>query len=353
MCSEQICPAFGACLGTPAKVNVTLLDNNNEKPHFWVVHWFLIRYVGNKRIRTFTGKRSVTFTIYNPELNDTGKIYEVEVSNRYGRARGETRIIVTKDVPEITWVTPSPHVAVKDISDILEVKIDNEKTLITVEWYHNGTQIERKTEGFTFPGERYGSSSFRKKLKLTRISFDTAGTYRVVARGKYCQFEKKVEVRVIIKPRLIAQPHAVYQRLPEGEPVVNINVTVRGGEPKARLQDMVWKKSGIPLKASLYGRVLLHTTFTKKENWLTVLIIRNLKESDSGDYTFTVKIGPAVMSVTRSIVVIPKQEYTNATVSPDHTKPPLSRASRFYHSFSALFMQFLYLSSGLACSWYH
>ena len=57
------------------------------------------------------------------------------------------------DVPEITWVTPSPHVAVKDISDILEVKIDNEKTLITVEWYHNGTQIERKTEGFTFPGK--------------------------------------------------------------------------------------------------------------------------------------------------------------------------------------------------------
>ena len=57
------------------------------------------------------------------------------------------------DVPEITWVTPSPHVAVKDISDILEVKIDNEKTLITVEWYHNGTLIERKTEGFTFPGK--------------------------------------------------------------------------------------------------------------------------------------------------------------------------------------------------------
>ena len=58
---------------------------------------------------------------------------------------------------------------------------------------------------------------------------------------------------------------------------------------------------------SVYGRVLLHTTFTKKENWLTVLIIRNLKESDSGDYTFTVKVGPAVMSVTRSILVLPKQ----------------------------------------------
>ena len=48
-------------------------------------------------------------------------------------------------------------------------------------------------------GEKYGSSSFRKKLKLARISSDTAGTYRIVARGKYCQFEKKVEVQVISK----------------------------------------------------------------------------------------------------------------------------------------------------------
>lgn len=48
-------------------------------------------------------------------------------------------------------------------------------------------------------GEKYGSSSFRKKLKLARISVDTAGTYRIVARGKYCQFEKEVEVRVISK----------------------------------------------------------------------------------------------------------------------------------------------------------
>ena len=70
---------------------------------------------------------------------------------------------------------------------------------------------------------------------------------------------------------------------------------------------MGWKKSGIPMLPSVYGRVLLHTTFTKKENWLTVLVIRNLKESDSGDYTFTVKVGPAVMSVTRSILVLPKQ----------------------------------------------
>lgn len=38
-----------------------------------------------------------------------------------------------------------------------------------------------------------------------------------------------------VKPRLIAQPHAVYQRFHEGEPEVNINVTVKGGEPKAQV----------------------------------------------------------------------------------------------------------------------
>ena len=50
-----------------------------------------------------------------------------------------------------------------------------------------------------FPGEKYGSSSFRKKLKLTRISFATAGTYRVVVVGKYCQFEEIVQVKVVSK----------------------------------------------------------------------------------------------------------------------------------------------------------
>lgn len=52
---------------------------------------------------------------------------------------------------------------------------------------------------FYVPGERYGASSFRKKLKLARISFDTAGIYRVVAVGKYCQFEERVEVKVVSK----------------------------------------------------------------------------------------------------------------------------------------------------------
>ena len=35
-------------------------------------------------------------TIYNPEVNDSGKIYEAEVSNRFGLARAVTRLFVTE-----------------------------------------------------------------------------------------------------------------------------------------------------------------------------------------------------------------------------------------------------------------
>jgi len=74
-----------------------------------------------------------------------------------------------------------------------------------------------------------------------------------------------------------------------------------------QLEDMGWKKSGKPLTPSRYGRVLLYTTLNKQEDWFTALIIRDLKEKDSGDYTFTVKTGPAVTTVTRSLLVLSKQ----------------------------------------------
>ena len=62
-------------------------------------------------------------------------------------------ILVFPDVPIINWVTESPHLAAKDFSDTLEVRIDNDKTLTKVDWYHNGTLIERNAEGFAFPGK--------------------------------------------------------------------------------------------------------------------------------------------------------------------------------------------------------
>lgn len=61
--------------------------------------------------------------------------------------------LVFSDVPIITWATESPHLAAKDFSDTLEVKIDNDKTLTKVDWYHNGTLIQRNAEGFAFPGK--------------------------------------------------------------------------------------------------------------------------------------------------------------------------------------------------------
>jgi len=297
----------GACTRTPLKMNVTMTESNFRYPTPWSVNWYHVRNRKSKRQRTPLAQNSATLTVANPLPGQTGELYEADVRNQFGLARGVTRILVTEDVPSITWVTPSPHLAAKDVSDLLEVKLENDKTLVRVDWYHNGTLIDRTTHGFTFPGEKYGSSSFRKKLKLTRISFDTAGTYRIVARGKYCQFEKNVEVQVLIRPRLIAMPHAVYKRVNEGDREVKMNVTVKGGQPKPQLEDMGWKKSGKPLTPSRYGRVLLYTTLNKQEDWFTALIIRDLKEKDSGDYTFTVKTGPAVTTVTRSLLVLSKQ----------------------------------------------
>ncbi|KAL9958649.1 hypothetical protein ACROYT_G035697 [Oculina patagonica] len=351
---------FGACSKTPLKMNVTLHDDNFRYPSPWSVDWHHVRIRENKRFRTLKVKNSATLTEPNPLPKQTGQLYEADVKNPFGFARGVTRMLVTEDVPSISWVTPSPHLAAKDVSDLLEVKIENDKTLVTVDWYHNGTLIERKTDGFTFPGERYGSTSFRKKLKLARISYDTAGTYRIVARGKYCQFERKVEVRVIIRPRLIAEPHAVYKRVNEGEYEVKMNVTVKGGEPKPQLEDMGWKKSGKTLSPSRYGRVILHTTLNKKEDWFTALVIRDLKESDSGEYTFTVKTGPAVTTVTRSLVVIPKQDYNfNATLTDtpilELTTSPTSTsraAQRVCYSFTVVLLHIPCLLSGIAYSLY-
>ena len=73
-----------------------------------------------------------------------------------------------------------------------------------------------------------------------------------------------------------------------------------------QLENMEWRKGKELLSPSRYGRVLLHTTLSKDEDWLTVLIIKNLKASDTGDYTFTVTTGPASTAVTRSLVVLPK-----------------------------------------------
>lgn len=78
------------------KLNVTLHDNNHEIPHYWRVDWYMIQYTKSKKRRWRNAWNSVTLTIYNPEVNDSGKIYEAEVSNRFGLARAVTRLFVTE-----------------------------------------------------------------------------------------------------------------------------------------------------------------------------------------------------------------------------------------------------------------
>ncbi|CAH3195971.1 unnamed protein product, partial [Porites evermanni] len=144
---------FGACAKAPTEVKVTMKEKNFRDPNTWKVNWYHWHrwYGGWKRSPTAQG--STTLRVPKPLLRQTGEWYEVEVRNQFGFAKGVSKIIVIEDVPTITWITPSLHFAAKDVSDVLEVKIENDKTLVRVDWYHNGTLIERTTEGFTFPGK--------------------------------------------------------------------------------------------------------------------------------------------------------------------------------------------------------
>lgn len=69
---------------------------------------------------------------------------------------------------------------------------------------------------------------------------------------------------------------------------------------------MEWRKGKELLSPSRYGRVLLHTTLNKDQDWFSYLILKDLKAADSGDYTFTVKTGPASTTVTKSLVILPR-----------------------------------------------
>ena len=112
------------------------------------------------------------------EAKDFEKVYHLS----YGSAFLLTSCSNILDVPTITWITPSPHFAAKDVSDVLEVKIENDKTLVRVDWYHNGTLIERTTEGFAFPGKtvidiRYEKTAYISQ-RLQRFPRETTSEKR-------------------------------------------------------------------------------------------------------------------------------------------------------------------------------
>ena len=78
-----------------------------------------------------------------------------------------------------------------------------------------------------------------------------------------------------------------------------------------QFEHLQWTKGDQLLYPSRYGRILLHTTLTKDEDWYSSLTIKELKASDTSDYTFTVKTGPAITTMTRSLVVLPKHGTLN------------------------------------------
>lgn len=81
---------------TPLEMNVTLRDDNFRYPSPWSVDWYHVRFRGTKRYRTLKVKNSAALTVPNPLPKQTGQLYEADVRNPFGFARGVTRIIVTE-----------------------------------------------------------------------------------------------------------------------------------------------------------------------------------------------------------------------------------------------------------------
>ena len=89
---------FGACMNTPLKINVTMAEGNPRYPSPWNVNWYQVRTRKNKRQRTIKVTNSATLTVDNPLPKQTGELYEVDVRNPFGLARGMTRIVVTEGI---------------------------------------------------------------------------------------------------------------------------------------------------------------------------------------------------------------------------------------------------------------
>ena len=87
---------FGACMKTPLKMNITMSEGNVKYPTPWSVNWYHVRNRKGKRHRTLQVANSATLTVANPLPEQTGQLYEADVRNTFGLARGVTRILVTE-----------------------------------------------------------------------------------------------------------------------------------------------------------------------------------------------------------------------------------------------------------------
>lgn len=71
-------------------------EGNFRYPSPWSVNWYHVRTRKSKRHRTLKVKTSTTVTVANPLPEQTGQLYEADVRNPFGLARGVTRIVVTE-----------------------------------------------------------------------------------------------------------------------------------------------------------------------------------------------------------------------------------------------------------------
>ncbi|KAK3733718.1 hypothetical protein QZH41_011242 [Actinostola sp. cb2023] len=302
---------YVACENVPGPMTVkTIADTDLLDPEVWQsAQWFHTIFVGLKVKARYSSATRIdyktkgvwneTFVWTEPDPFANGDHFEVFVTNRYGFATGLAEIAIVKkeETPAIKWITPSPFEAVDGLNQMLEVKLKTDKQLESVRWYHNGKPIESATERYGLPviicNILESSAGVHKKLKLIKIDQQTAGKYKVIVQGKACQFERTVIVKVIVIPRVYFKPQADFVIVKDTVKEVIFNATVKGGNPKPKIQQMTWKKGSKTLMASYGGRFVLFTTLDENLNWLSVLKIRKLRSKDSGDYSFEVVTGPA------------------------------------------------------------
>ena len=73
-----------------------MAEGNFRYPSPWSVNWYHVRTRKSKRQRTIKVTNSATLTVANPLPEETGEVYEADVRNPFGLARGVTRMIVTE-----------------------------------------------------------------------------------------------------------------------------------------------------------------------------------------------------------------------------------------------------------------
>ncbi|XP_031557011.1 uncharacterized protein LOC116293691 [Actinia tenebrosa] len=339
----QLPEHYDACYNVPGPLTVKAVDTDLLDPEVWQAKWFKTVFVGGKakvrypsdyRISYQTkGIWNETFLWTEPYPPIIEEYFEVFVNNRYGFTSALSRISVVggNEIPSISWITSSPFEAVDGVNQILEVRLRTDKQLDSVTWYRDGKPIEAATDRYGFPESTAG---VRKKLKLIKIDEKTPGQYRVVVKGKACSFERTVNVLVLVIPRVYFKPQEDYVIARDTDKEVVFNATVKGGNPKPKIQQMKWKKGSTTLVPSYGERFVLFTTLDEDLNWISVLKVRKLRVSDSGDFTFELATGPAVTKKTWRLSVrlsnIDEISNLNQTIPSvvDNVSPPQSAGAK-------------------------